>query len=209
MSKTDILTSQHVFIPGRTGSGKSFLAETYLNGFENVIVLDTKGYFEWKASTLPVPIFTKLEDLGGFGNGRAIYRPDFTELNLEFYESFFQWIYRRKNTIVYIDELMEVCPSPRTYPLHLKGILTRGREMNIGCWMSTQRPRDIPVLCMNQATHFFVFALQSEGDREAISRAVERKEFLNNPGTFQDHIFWYYDTSSTAAPKRAKLQIKK
>ena len=41
-----IKSSEHVFIAGRTGSGKTFLAETYLASFPNVIVLDTKGFFD-------------------------------------------------------------------------------------------------------------------------------------------------------------------
>lgn len=208
MSKTEIKTSEHVFIPGRTGSGKTFLAESYLNGFDNVVVLDTKGFFDWKTSEKPVPVFENLAELSNFGQGRAIYRPDFTELNQEFYDSFFQWIYRRKNTIVYIDELMEVCPSPRTYPLYLKGILTRGREMNIGCWMSTQRPKDIPSLCLNQSNHFFIFNLQEEADREKIARATEKREFLQNPGTLKSYIFWYYNSNTAEIPIRAKLKQK-
>jgi hypothetical protein len=208
MSKAEILTSEHVFIPGRTGSGKTFLAESYLNGFDNVIVLDTKGFFNWKTSEKHVPVFENLESMSNFGQGRAIYRPDFTELNQEFYDSFFQWIYKRKNTIVYIDELMEVCPSPRTYPLYLKGILTRGREMNIGCWMSTQRPKDIPSLCLNQSTHFFIFNLQEEADREKISKSIERPEVLKNPGTFESYIFWYYNSRTQERPIRARLKPK-
>ena len=43
-----IKDSEHVFIAGRTGSGKTFLEKAYLAGFKNVIILDTKGTFYWE-----------------------------------------------------------------------------------------------------------------------------------------------------------------
>jgi MoxR-like ATPase len=208
VNKTIIRTDQHVFVPGMTGSGKTFLCESYLNAYKNVIVLDTKGFFNWKSSIEPVPVFTHLKDLGGFREGRAIYRPDFTELNEDFYNAFFKYIYERRNTIVYIDELMEVAPSSRTYPLYLKGLLTRGREMNIGVWMSTQRPRDIPILCFTQSTHFFVFYLQLQEDRHRLAVATEQPTFEINAGTLKSHIFWYYDATNAHTPRRGVLNIK-
>ncbi|EIT6323210.1 type IV secretion system DNA-binding domain-containing protein, partial [Salmonella enterica] len=42
-----ILDTEHVFIAGQTGTGKSVLAESYLAGFKRVLKMDTKGeYYE-------------------------------------------------------------------------------------------------------------------------------------------------------------------
>jgi DNA helicase HerA-like ATPase len=207
---SQIETSEHVFIAGMTGSGKTFLAEQYLNGFKNVVVLDTKGFFNWDSAEEEIPIYTTLEELieKHQGDGKAIYRPIFQELNQEYYNMFLQWIYRRQNTIVVIDELMEVAPSPRTYPEYLKGILTRGRQLNIGCWCLTQRPKDIPMIAMSEATHFFIFRLQLFEDRERIAKVIGYSEVLENAGKLKDFIFWYFNTTATRPPVRARLKIK-
>jgi DNA helicase HerA-like ATPase len=205
----EIKTDEHIFIAGMTGSGKTFLAEQYLNGFNNVIVLDTKGFFNWESSPDPIPVFNYLADLTKFGEGKAIYRPDFTELNEEFYNKFLQWIYLRRNTIVVIDELMEVAPNPRAYPLYLKGILTRGRQLNVACWCLTQRPKDIPMIAMSEATHFFIFRLQLAEDRERIAKIIGYTEVMENAGEVNDYLFWYFNSKVVKSPVKARIKIKK
>jgi hypothetical protein len=200
-----IKSDEHVFIAGGTGSGKTYLAEQYMNGFSNVIVLDTKGFFSWESSEEDIPVFTSLEDIMKFGEGKAIYRPNFEELTQEFYNSFLEWIYKRGNTVVVIDELMEVAPSPSTYPPYLKGILTRGRQKNVSCWCLTQRPKDIPIIAMSEATHFFIFRLNFPDDRERIAKIVGFDEVLDPPGNFAQYRFWYFNAKKTERPVKAVL----
>jgi DNA helicase HerA-like ATPase len=109
-----------------------------------------------------------------------------------------QWIYMRRNTVVVIDELMEVAPSSLSYPRYLKGILTRGRQLGIGCWCLTQRPKEIPIISMTESTHFFIFRLNIDEDRERISKIIGHKELMIQPKI--PYSFWYYNVRSNKNP---------
>ena len=146
-----------------------------------------------------VPFFDNFSDLQTFGEGKAIYRPSIYEMSDEFYNIFFQWIYERMNCIVYIDELMSISTSSQI-PFFLKAILTRGRQRNTACWMSTQRPKTIPLVCMSEATHFFIFDLNLMDDRERISNIAGSNYFQYTPTQYarehkiyKDYLFWYYN----------------
>lgn len=203
MSKTIIKPSEHVGIFGRTGTGKTVLAKLYSQSIPNVIVLDTKGTFVWEGVG-EIPVFERLADLMKFQEGKAIYRPIHSEMTKEFYERFFEWIYIRKNTTVLVDELMSFATN--TYcPEYLKAILTRGRERNTNAFLCTQRPKTIPLVCISELTHFFVFSLNVEDDRKRIMEVVGAKEFLQIP---PKHYFWYYNVEMDR-PYMATLKIKK
>lgn len=190
-----IKLGEHVFICGMTGCGKTYLEMVYLSGFENVIVLDTKGLFDWSEIIPNVPVFTTLAELMEFGEGKAIYRPNIYECNTEFYDSFFKWIYYRRNTVVAIDEAMSVCDSANSLPFWLKALYTRGRELKISVFACTQRPKSIPLILLSESTHFFVFDLQMEVDRKRCMEVITHKEIMQKP--FGDlgieHGFWYYN----------------
>jgi hypothetical protein len=197
MSK--IKQSEHVFICGRTGSGKTFLAETYLAGFPNVVVLDTKGFVDWNLAGFP-PVYDSLSELvKNVKDGKAIYRPNPFEMDMEFYDKFFEWVYERQNTIVYIDELMSIATSSQI-PFFLKAILTRGRQRNTACWSLTQRPSGIPIICMSEATHFFVFDLNIKEDRDRLKKITGNEimdykpsELCKINGKNMEYPFFYYN----------------
>ena len=192
---SEIKQGEHVFIAGRTGCGKSELAQIYLSGKENVICLDTKGTENWLR--IPdVAIFERLEDLMNFGIGKAIYRPRWEELNAEYYNSFFEWIYKRGNTDVWVDEITSICPNANTIPDFYKGCLTRGRTLGISIWSLTQRPKDIPLVVMSEAKHFYIFDLNMESDRKRIMEIVSAPELKLLPSkVFEPFAFWYYNFS--------------
>ena len=192
MKLDEIKSSHHVAICGMNGSGKTYLAKVYLAGknFPNVIVYDTKGTFTWE-QVPDAPIFQRLSDLMKFQGGRAIYRPSIEEFeDKAIIEAFFKWVYLRGNTIVYIDELASFTTS--TYaPLYLKAIWTRGRELNVGCWASTQRPKNVPLLAFSEASFFFIFALNLEADRRRIYEVVQSKKIIDIVP--KDYHFWFYN----------------
>lgn len=184
---------RHVLVAGRTGSGKSVLAEIYCSGINNVICLDTKGETEWK--TIPdVEVFDRLENLVNFKEGKAIYRPRWEELNTEHYDKFFEWIYLRKNTAVWVDEVMSIYENANTIlPFH-KAIMTRGRTKQISCWNVTQRPRTIPLALISEASHLFIFDLNMEQDRKRINEVVGQPEIMQIPSKLGGEFsFWYYN----------------
>lgn len=186
--KKIIKTSEMVFTCGMTGSGKTFAMKQYLKGYANAIVLDLKGTFEFE--DLDVPIFDKLKDLESFGKGKAIYRPCFQELNKEYYEKFFEWVYFRQNTICYIDEIMALSDNPTYIPIYAKAILTRGRERNTAIWGATQRPKTIPLVYMSEATHLFIFRLNLEADKKRVMEIIPYDEIMQN---IEKRQFWYYN----------------
>ena len=189
-----IALGEHYFIAGRTGSGKTFLAHALANKAANsfnVIVHDTKGTRNFDHYR----IFTQLNELMSSAevrkNGIFVYRPEFEELSMEYFELFYEWIYNRKNCIVLIDEAMQICESPKTYPKYLKGILTRGREYNISAWSCTQRPKTLPLFLLSEASKFFIFELNLLDDRKRIAEITGREEFLERE--LCKYCFHYFD----------------
>lgn len=211
---------EHVFIAGMTGSGKSYLAESYLASYEYVVKLDTKdevterrikgenlwyGLREGKDFT----VCRSLEELSTVETKKIIYVPDIDEQDDIHYDAFFKWIYERQNTIVWVDELMEVCPSALKFPFYLKAIYTRGRSKNIGCWALTQQPVNIPSFVYANSTHFFTFELQRFEDREKVSKSTGVPELKYTP-TDKQHpfAFWYFRSGNKNATKGQIMKRK-
>jgi hypothetical protein len=213
-----ILRSEHVFVAGSTGSGKSVMAEIYLAGkdFPFVLKLDTKGeYYERKAAGIPVwrgleegkdyEVVFKLKDVERTTAKKIIYVPDFSEQETPFYDALFKWIYERENTTLWIDELMSVAESAHRYPKYLKALLTRGRSRACAVWALTQRPSDIPSIIMANSTHFFIFSLNLPQDREKLVKVTDQREFFIKP---KRHYFYYYKIGNNK-PVLATLNLKK
>jgi hypothetical protein len=198
-----IKENESVFVAGRTGSGKSFLAQKYLTGYPAVIALDTKEDLNW----VEVPpddliIIEHLEDLPAAAREKEfkiVYRPALDEMKFEFYEEFFRFCYLHKNLIVWVDEVMSICPDAFKCPEYYKGILTRGRSRNTAVWSCSQRPSGIPQVIMSESKHFYVFDLNMPQDREKLAKVTGCPELLIRPnaeardlGYKGNYYFWYY-----------------
>ena len=185
---------EHIFIAGRTGTGKTFLVHALANEISDmasVFVHDTKGTDVFNDYT----VFESLSDLKKARETREpgiiVYRPRFEELELVYYDEFYKWIYNRKDCVVIIDEAMQVCESPKRYPQYLKGILTRGREYNIAAWVCTQRPKTLPLFLLSEASKFFVFELNLKEDRQRLVEITGREEFMDRE--LCEYCFHYFD----------------
>ena len=188
---------QHVFIAGRTGSGKTYLAQKYLAGYEHVFVLDTKGTIDWpEVPRDEITIVKHLKSVLKVKTSKCIYQPVAEELELDFYDQFFKFIYNRGNTIVWIDEVMSVTPHAQKIPFWYKAILTRGRELGVSAWSLTQRPAGINLLPISEASHLIAFDLNLPQDRKRISEVSGAPEFLDKPGQYK---FWYYNVRNNKA----------
>lgn len=209
-----INSDEHVFICGKTGSGKSVVAEVYLAGDDSVIKLDTKGeYYERQKKGIPAwrglvegrdyTVIFKLADIDKAPTKKIMYVPDMSELNQEHYDALFKWIYDREDTRLWIDELMEVAPSPTKYPYHLKALYTRGRSKEATVWACTQRPSEIPSIVFGMSTHFFIFNMSLPQDREKLVKATGMIEFYDRP---EGHEFWYWRDGSDE-PILAQLNL--
>jgi len=204
-----IRRSEHVFIAGGTGSGKTYLASHYLANYQNVIVLDTKGMFDnWDyMSDKELTIADRLTDLEKVKTSKIIYRPIFQEMTQDVYNMFFSWVYRRKNTIVLIDEAMQISPNPHVIPEWLRGCLQRGRQKNVSIWALTQRPKSISPLFLSEATHIFVFRLNMEQDREKVVDVTGHSKFIEKP---ERHCFWYLNlTDDDGRVVKGKMEVER
>ena len=221
-----ITNSEHVNIDGRTGTGKTFLARQYLAGFESVFVLDTKGMFAWPEipgtiwsehylvdGNKELEIVNSVNDLANAQTAKVIYRPNYDELNFDYYDEFFKFCYFRGNTTVLVDEAFSICPTPYKIPEFYRAILTRGRELKVSCWSLTQRPSGIPQIILSEATHYFVFDLNLQTDRDKMAVITGCEELREKPGFImldgqKIPCFWYFNANHETAHKRY-LQIER
>lgn len=208
---TIIKPNESVFVPGRTGSGKSFLAKKYLANYPAVIVLDSKEDFDWmEIPSDQLNIITHLSALPYATKDprcKVIYQPVHDEMKSEYTEEFFRYLYERKNCIVMIDEVMAICKNPYNIPEYYKAILTRGRSRNTACWSLSQRPAGIPTVIMSESKHFFVFDMNMAADRDRVAETTGCPEIRQKPNEYArkvlhlkgDYYFWYYYTTWDSA----------
>lgn len=153
---------------GMTGSGKSTLAHLLLEPYQFVAVIDPKGLLNWQGYER----LTTLREVVKSKADKIIYAPEAHELRDErFIDAFFAWVYHRKNTFLYVDEVYAVSYR-NEIPPHYHSILTRGRERGNGLLSATQRPMLIPTVIMSESENWYVFRLNMEGDRKKIEQTI-------------------------------------
>ena len=199
---TDFLpgyTDRAVFI-GQTGSGKTTLVRHLLKWRRYTVVYDAKGNIDWPEFT----VYTSLDGLINAEEEKLIYKPDLADLdNFDNIEAFFEWIYFRKNTLVYVDETYTVVKRS-VAPFYYKGILTRGRERNTQLWSATQRPSQIPLEIISESEHCYCFRLQLDRDRERIENTFGiDKDAI---GYLPKHQFYYANTDGSYGPFQLHLK---
>lgn len=153
---------------GQTGSGKTTLARFLLSTRKFVVVLDTKGTCDasngWKGYERHTSLVRVLESQ----HPKLIYAPNMQEMqDKELIDDFFRFVYIRRNTTVYVDEAAHITEPQQISPYYF-GVLTRGRELNIECWSSSQRPSGIAQVLLSEAEHYYVFRLQLVTDSKKV-----------------------------------------
>lgn len=197
----NIKDSEHVFICGGTGSGKSVVADVYTAGMEETVIkIDIKddtyarrrdGQPIWRG-LVENEDFEVVTSLSGVFNSefkKIVYVPPFEEQTEEHYNELAKYIYTEGDMRLWIDELMLFTNSAQSYPDFLKAILVSGRSRRATVLMCTQRPMGIPAVCIANSQHFFVFSMNNDQDRKKMADVTGCKKFLQVPPKY---AFWYY-----------------
>lgn len=150
-----------VFLTGQTGSGKTTLAKMLLAHYQYVVIFDGKGCIDWKGYNL----HTELASIEQDKSNRLLYQPNPLELqDEESIDRFFHWIYLRRNTVLYVDEIYSITIGSKL-PFWYHACLTRGRQFNISVWSGAQRPMLIPQTVLSESENAFVFRLSMPQDQ--------------------------------------------
>jgi energy-coupling factor transporter ATP-binding protein EcfA2 len=167
-SQTELLKSnERVFICGKTGSGKTFLARHLTRNLKRMIVLDGKGTLtDWDLQ--PWDRYAR-DLLKNQDPVRARVLWDIGQDPDEFWSDVMTQCYSAGDCTLYIDEVYAIVPPMTKVPDILWALYTRGRELGIGVWAATQRPKNVPMVCMSEAEHYFSFRLMLEDDRSRMS----------------------------------------
>lgn len=191
--------NKHVFVSGMTGTGKSYLCEHFLRTYDYVVKLDTKNETDerrfynqsaWNGLVehTDFDVTSDFYELDEIGTPKIIYNVDFENQNIDHFNEFFNWIFQRGNTILWIDELMSI-GTVQKYPPALGRLLQQGRSKNIGVWCCTQRPSGIPSITLANSSYFFIFDMALPNDRKKLMETTGMPEMLERPSGYN---FWYY-----------------
>jgi hypothetical protein len=211
-SKILIRPDDRVFIVGATGTGKTTIVQTLLARRPWVVILDPKHQFSLRSNARRTStrgdktefVTSDLRKAINFDEPTPIiYRPGLLECKRGCPE-FWEWIWQRENTVVYVDEVIAVSPAVNI-PLAYGRCIQMGRSKNIGVWSATQRPARIPINLMSEAEHYIAFELRNPAD---IKRVAE----FTDPVVLQDratgHDFWYYSVRQRIPMKLNRDMMK-
>lgn len=200
--------NDRAIVIGKTGCGKTTLAR-YLIEDQNKpysVVYDAKisdAIGKWNDTQT---IITELSQLPYAEEKRIIYRPPlFEERNSQAQDAFFEWVYFRKNTRLYIDEAYAVLGG--TNPsFHLQACLTRGREKGISTIISTQRPKRIPFIFMSEAEHYYIFKVRMQEDMQRVYELTGLDPVIQ--ASLNDYEFFYFNDRHGLYNQKLKLNYK-
>jgi len=157
-----------------------------------VISIDTKRDNRWDGfiTTSDVNrIFAKKRQ----DSGRFIFRPEFGLEGILQVADVCDRAYKEGGWHIHFDELYQCTARPGTsqgYPPSLVRLWTAGRSKKITAWGCTQRPKFIPIFCMSESTHFFLFEL---GNKEDVAHVAKMAGVDKLRQEMSGHEFLYYN----------------
>jgi energy-coupling factor transporter ATP-binding protein EcfA2 len=188
MLPIQIKTNERILIVGKTGSGKTYLAKYLTRQANRLVVLDAKATLtDWN-----------LDPWDSVSRGKLLSHepirirvlPPYDGDITEYWEAVLSDCYKAGNVVIYIDELYSICP-PNQKPMNvLWSMYTRGRELGIGVWSSSQRPAWIPLFALSEAEHFFNFRLQLDEDRKRMAVFMGAEVLTNEHGFYYSKAIW-------------------
>lgn len=189
--------AEHIFIAGKTGSGKTVLTERMARYFPYVVVADFKGRLRWPGYERHRSLYT----LGDTQAPHLIYAPTWAEYRDEdTVPRFYEWIFQRGNCVVITDEARLIAERGKI-PEFYHACLIQGRELGISVWSLSQRPMGLEQAILSESDRFYVFHLSLGQDRGKFEEMVEREL----PKLPTDHSFLYIEKASPFPPRKMIL----
>jgi DNA helicase HerA-like ATPase len=186
-----IKSYERVFFCGRTGSGKTFAAKHICARLPRLVVLDPKGTLtDWNLE--PWDRETRRLLRQGYPVRARVVVP-FGADATEIWEEAFYAVYSGGNCTLYIDEVYGVVEPGSKPPSGLTAIWTRGRELKVGGFASSQRPTWVPLFILSEADHLFTFRLSLEEDRRRMAAFMgpEVEGVIRDlHGVYYSHATW-------------------
>lgn len=192
---------------GATGCGKTQLAKALMNDDRRPfrVVYDAKGLISSPSLQGAQDRWLDYEVYDDFDmliedqkreldkHPRVIYRPPVSEeRDYRAQDEFFEWIYNRWHTRLYVDEAYAILGGT-TPSQYLQACLSRGRERGVSVIISTQRPARIPIITMSESEHIFVFRLNHAPDRARAAELIDRDPYDFHSANLKDFEFYYYN----------------
>lgn len=199
-----IKSNQRVCFIGKTGSGKSYLANRLIRNFKKVLLYDPKH--EHKKEFPKAKVTSKLSQVQKWLEEKEffiIFQP--FDVNAEKFNELCKIVFRKGNLIFVLDEVENL---EFTY-WHEK-IIRMGRTRGVGIFHLIQRPCFIPSnYILSENEHFFLFKLSLKSDRKKVEGFIgERAEELR---TIEEFHYLYYnvldDEPKLHKPIRSKTFI--
>lgn len=184
-----------VIFLGANGCGKSELAGHMLVAGEyDYVAIDTKGDFSPPHEH--IVIRTPTDWRWRVGYRHIVYRPNPEFMDARSLAEVLRALYmrgrssgKRKPFVVYIDEALAVCKLGAAKWLQI--IAVSGRGLNMGLWIATQRPRQVPVETRSEAWIWYVFFLTYDEDEEEVTRYAKGQLTVDDLQTgTEDFAFW-------------------
>lgn len=208
--------ADRMFVVGRSGSGKTFLAKAMLELYApdektkaefraSVIVFDPNGTFDYEGRVVHSPS----EVAPTRAHPVIIYRPTVANLGAEAWNAALRIAFEHKGKVLLlIDEFTALDQLFGVRKLeggnYLTAYMSRGRALGKAAIIVTQAPSAIPLTVIRNAERFAVFDLPLDDDRQrmvgVIGRyAVERDRRgdavqvdLRDRKSLGKFEFWYY-----------------
>lgn len=192
-----------------TGSGKSLLARFIVNdpnAYDHSIVYDPKHSRTISAWPYQEFIYDwdELREVGE-DDYRIVYRPSIDEADDRGMQlAFFRLVYVQGGIRCYVDECSELLGDSRPNR-YLKGCIQRGRELGLSMVCTTQRPVDIPLITMSEATRLYAFRLGMPEDRSRICKITGFAD--EQIASLQPRQFLYWDVYRGRIEKPFTLDV--